>query len=322
LSLKKMFEHRQILKNDLKEVKDPWKKLIIQGKLAYYFFQRPIADFFLKKILKKRLKTDEVFKKIDRFLLNQGGTFKTYLYGTCEKFFPIKGSSILVPGIGYGKNLFQLAAFRPKTIVAFDLYEYQKEWDFLKEKIKKEFGSEVVFYKGSFESLPKELENSFDFIISDAVLEHVRDMPAFIKKSKKFLKKGGIFYASFGPIWYGPRGDHLVWGEEKMFDHVTLSEKEYWENFDKKFSVTGVDSTEPKFMVENKLFSYLRAEEYLEFFSQEGFEKIIFSAKISTRALSLFKKKPELHKLLDENNVPAFDRFCAGLYLLMKNERQ
>jgi len=308
--------HFKNLNNDFSEAKGLFAKFIISMKLFYYFFQRPPAHLFLKEKLKSEISKDPVFNKIDRLLLDEGGMFKNHAYKICDRFYSLRNSTILVPGVGYGKNLFQLAAFRPKLIVTFDLYEYKDEWDFVSQKIFKEFGVKVLFFKGDFESIPKIYENQFDFIIFDAVLEHVRDLSKFMDFSRKFLKRNGIFYASFGPIWYGPNGDHLNWGKDKLFGHLLLNEKEYQKKFNEVFNNSSInDSCEGHFLVKEKLFSHLKAREYLEICSKAGFQKLLFFAKISTLASSFLKKHPEINNLLDKKGFPQFDRFCSGFYL-------
>lgn len=313
--------HHKILERDFKERKNLFSRALILGKLTYYFFQRPIASFVLRKFLKKRLSKDKVFTQIDEFLLNNGGMFKRYVYKICDRFYPLKDSTILVPGIGYGKNLFQLASFQPKIIVAFDLYKYQGEWEFLSKKILEKFGVKVLFFEGDFNILPQNYLGFFDFIITDAVLEHVRNLSNFVRKSKNFLRDGGIFYASFGPLWYGPSGDHIYWGRERIFNHLILSKRAYEQNLEKRFSKSETDLMEGAFMVKSNFFSYLPSQKYFEILSQAGFKKLFSFANISTEAISLLKRKPEMDKLLNKKGVPHFDRYCGGLYLWMKLDK-
>jgi SAM-dependent methyltransferase len=313
-------EHIKILNNDYKEAFSLMKIIKISLKLSYYRFSRTAANFFIKKSLKEYLANDLVFNKIDRFLLNEGGMFKKYAYGLCNQLVKMEDAKILVPGVGYGRNIFQLAAFKPKFILAFDLYEYKEEWKYLSEKLNK-MGIEIIFIKGDFDNLPTKYQNSFDLIISDAVLEHVKNLPEFLKKSKSFLKKDGLFYASFGPIWYGPGGDHIDWGKGRKYDHLLLSEAEYQKQFQERFEnkqFCEIDSCEGKWMVEKKLFSYLKAEDYLKIFKAVGFRKNLLFAKISTEAFSLLKSDKNLWRKLNQINAPFFDRFCSGFYLWMK----
>lgn len=313
-------EHYKNLKNDFNEVKNLYTKSAIDIKLAYYCMQRPIASFFLSRILKERLANDKFFMQTDRFLLGDGGMFKTYVYKIHNRFKSLRDSHILVPGIGYGKNLFQLACFRPKMIVAFDLYEYPAEWQYLEKKIYQEFKVKVCFRKCDIHSLPQRYSDLFDSLICDAVLEHMDNLPEFIVASKQFLKKGAIFYSSLGPIWYGPYGDHIDGGKNRFFDHLILSREQYQKNFDQRFSYIKEDSTEAVFIVKNNLFSYFSTQEYLKCLQEAGFRKLLCFAKISTPAISLLSQNREICTLLDERKVPDFDRYCSGLYIWLKLE--
>jgi len=322
MSFNNYSEHIKILEHDLRQANSLYSKSLIDLKLLYYFFQRPIADFFLRRFLEKKLNHNQVLKEVDKFLFNEGGMFKNYVYKTCDKFYSLKNSIVLVPGAGYGKNLLQLAVFRPKTIFAFDLYNYDTEWQYVSKLAKKNFGVEIKFFQGDFDVVPKEFLGSFDFIISDAVLEHVKDLNNFAEFSYKFLKPGGIFYASYGPIWYGPGGDHIEWGRGKeMYDHLLLKEEEYKKRFSERFAklaLDNFDSCEGYWMAKEKLFSYLKAEEYLKILYAIGFKKLKTYAKISTGAIETLKKEKDLFKKLDKINAPLFDRFCSGFYLWMK----
>ena len=310
--------HFEILKSDMDESCALLAGLYINAKLFYYTFQRPVSHFFLKRYLVKHLNKETVFNSIDGFLLNEGGMFKKHVYKMCGNYGPLRDSIVCVPGIGYGKSLFQLAAFKPKRIVAFDLYEYPEEWKFIEKIIKDKFDVDVVFHKGSLCDIAEKYKDYFDFVITDEVLEHVCDLKSFADDIKSVLKNYGIFYAGFGPIWYGPNGDHIHLGKGRIYDHLLLPEEEYRENLDKRSKNIEQDSTEGVFIAKNKLLSFLPADSYIDMLSGAGFEKLCAFAKISTEAVSLLRKKPEMHVYLDNKNAPMFDRFCSGLYLWMR----
>lgn len=86
---------------------------------------------------------------------------------------------------------------------------------------------------------------SFDAIISIATMEHVLDVPAFLRECRRVLKPEGIFYTNFGPIWSScighhvcafagrkearfwkpgcnplPNFSHLVWTEDEMRNYL------------------------------------------------------------------------------------------------------
>lgn len=313
-------EHLRILEDDFSQSRFSRDSFIIRLKLIYYFFERPIANFFMKRKAGYFAGNDAVFGKFDLFLKNEGGMFKGYAYSLCNKMKPLKGATVLVPGGGYGRNFFQLAAYRPKKIVAFDLSGYKEEWDYLKRKIKDVFGTEVEFYKGDFDSIPSDYVGCFDWIISDAVLEHVKNLDAFLNSSNKFLKKDGFFYASFGPIWHGPGGDHIFVGKDNIFDHLIMPRPAYEERFKKMFSSIGNDSCEGSFLVRERLFSYLPASGYFSALSASGFKKIKAYAKISGESFSLFDRAPDIFRKLNEAQEPVFDRFCGGIYVWAEKE--
>src|SRR3989344_541362 len=315
-----MDQHQlEIIANDEREVRDPRRRLAVRAKLAWYALSRPFMSGALRRRLLKlepRLAEDPVFQHVNIFLNGDGGMFKEHVYKYCSRFIPIRGASVLVPGIGYGKNLLQLAAFRPKEIVAFDLYEYPEMWRFLAEKIQKEFGVPVTFYKGDFDAVPRDHAGSFDFVISDAVLEHVPDMPKFAAGSRDFLKPGGIFYASFGPLWYGPSGDHAEWGPDKIFDHILLSKEAYLKQLnDAPPEVACDDSCETLFMIRENLFSYLRGAQYLEYIEGNGLKIFDLRSKVSLRAMRLLAERKDIATELDTRQFPLFDRYSGGMYI-------
>ncbi|MFH1645999.1 MAG: class I SAM-dependent methyltransferase [Candidatus Omnitrophota bacterium] len=311
-------KHFDILDSDIFACNSLMKKSVVRAKLSLYGLQRYISDFIFRKSFSGRCLCEEEFNSINLFLLNQGGTFKQYIYGICNRFCKIRGANVLVPGIGYGRNLAYLAAFKPSRIVCFDIFDYPEEWAYMKNEIYRSFGVEVDFYKGDFKSLPANCEESFDLIVTDAVLEHVKDMPLFIDFSRKYLKDRGLFYASFGPIWYGPGGDHLSWGREGLFDHLLLPEEEYINRIRVRCADPEPDSADGAFIAKNSLYSYLSVKDYLGAFVSSDFEKLLAYAKISTEAISYLRKRPSVVELLNEKGVPLFDRFCSGIALWMR----
>lgn len=308
-----------LIANDEAEVRDPFRTSSIKAKLAWYAASRPIMHSFLRRKLLElspRLAEDPVFNRVNLFLNGDGGMFKEYAYGLSNRMAPIRGSRVLVPGIGYARNLLQLAAFKPKEIVAFDLYEYSEIWEMMTKKLRDEFGVQITFYKGDFDVLPRENLGKFDHVISDAVLEHVPDMPGFAAGSRDFLKEDGIFYASFGPLWYGPCGDHASWGEDKLFDHILLSKEEYDKQLkENPTDIDDRDSCDTGFLIKEGLFSYLHAKQYLDEMDKAGFDIVDLYSKIQPLSLRLFRQHPEIAAALDARDEPSFDRFSGGLYI-------
>lgn len=307
-------ENKKVLKVDLAEAQFSKTYLFIKLKLMYYFFQRIFWSFFLRWSIGANIPLQ--FKDL-KILRGEGGMFKSWVYFLCHKKKTITGSYVLVPGVGFGHCIFQLAMFRPKKIVAFDVYEYKEEWEYLTKICKEKFGVEASFFKGNFEEMFT--NDSFDWIISDAVLEHVKDLDYFLGSSWKFLKEDGCFFASFGPIWYGPGGDHLDWGsEESLWDHLILAPAEYEKRFKKKKQRATQGTLIGDFLFQGRLFSYLRATEYFEKFKKNRLQFDSGFIKINVTALKILKKNKSLLKLLDAREVPQFDRFVDGFLVWLK----
>ncbi|MEK7608642.1 MAG: class I SAM-dependent methyltransferase [Patescibacteria group bacterium] len=305
-----------IFDHDLDEAQGWGVRAIIRLKLFYYLFSRIRQNRTLREELRPALGENGIARKIDLFLRDDGGMFKHYAYGRIQGRRSLRGARVLVPGVGYGRNLAQLAAFRPKEIVAFDFYEYPEDWEYLKKSLGERFGVNITFLTGDFDVVPESYRGSFDAIVSDAVLEHVPDLPKFMSYSELFLKEGGVFFASFGPIWYGPSGDHVEWGPDNLFDHLLLSRAAYAKQVAARIAVAEHDSCDPGFMGQEELFSYLAVDTYLnELLRRPSFEKMCIAAKISSKAVALFRRHPNFHRTLDEANIPLFDRFCSGFYV-------
>jgi len=313
-----MSDHKKILEEDLKEATSFKEKIKVHIKVVVHAAITFFWNLYVENKKKEWWGNNKITEKTDSFLRNEGGMFKTRVYKICSQVQPIRNSRILVPGAGYGHNILQLARLKPKEIICLDLYKYPEEWDFIKKEAKKLFNVNVFFLRGNMPDILEEYKSAFDWIISDAVLEHVRDMDEFMQSSNILLKDGGMFYASFGPLWYGPGGDHLSWKERGLFFHVTADQEEYEEEFNKNFNDILEDSCDGKFLVQEKLFSYLKSNEYFNSFHKNGFEGVKLFSKISTRAIKEIKKYPDVENKLNFKNIPRLDRYCSGFYVWMK----
>jgi SAM-dependent methyltransferase len=307
-------QNLEVLQRDFEESVVSAKYFLTRAKLVYYIFARVLYNQILKARLRNKIPTG--FPAI-KFLNREGGMFKSWVYFICNKKHAIKNSDILIPGAGFGHCIFQLAAFHPRRIVAFDVYEYTEEWNFVTNKCKAEFGVEVIFKKGGFEVVDD--AESFDWIISDAVLEHVKDLDRFMNDSYKHLKVNGWFYASFGPIWFGPGGDHVDWGSiESSWDHLIIETDKYEKRFNERGAQAKRGTLQGDFLFHGKLFSYLKAEQYFDIFKKYNFNTQINLMKVNFEALEYLEENNEINKKLDGAGTPPLDRFVDGFLVWLK----
>jgi SAM-dependent methyltransferase len=309
--------HLKDFEKDKKETQDFWRRI---SKYFFediiHFFRNPLGEFIFRKIIyPKEYKED--LKKIDCFVWNNGGVRIINQYGKLNRTFNLQNKTILIQGCGFGKNLIQLISFKPKKIVCFDLYPYKDEWNYLKKYANK-LGVELIFYVDDMKKIDKEYPNYFDLAISDAVFEHVVNLGLFLKRTNNVLKKKGILYAGFGPLWYGPCGDHVDWGGKRFYNHLILSKKDYRKNINRRLKK--LDKLDDFALFNESHFSYLKVREYLTTLEREGFNKIKILAKINFRAaFFLFNNKKEMEKL-EKHSAPLFDRYCSGLYVWMRKK--
>lgn len=309
-------KRREDLLRDLYEVSFPGR-YVVRGKLFLYSFLRPLRSFFIARFLESRVKEDSLHF-FDRFLWGEGGFYRTYAYALSSRYRKLRGSRVLVPGAGYGGNILQLASFRPQEIVAFDPVSFPEEWALVADEAKRRFGVPVRFLAAAFDDLPREL-GMFDAVFSDAVLMYVKNPDDFVKVAHAFLKPGGLFYASIGFPWFGPRGDTLPWRGSDIYNHVLLDSQTYH-----KRAESLVESIPPSSrdyfasLIREDSFSRFRVEDYLSSLRLAQFKKELAFVHVDPDAVSLLKSDDAVAKALDQRSVPRLDRYARGVEVWMR----
>jgi SAM-dependent methyltransferase len=69
-------------------------------------------------------------------------------------------------------------------------------------------------------NLPNWFNDAFDIVISFATLEHVLDVPSFLRNILSSLKPGGVFVTRFGPLWSCYNGHHSWVSNSLNFNNV------------------------------------------------------------------------------------------------------
>lgn len=138
-------------------------------------------------------------------------------------------------------------------------------------------------FNGDATKLPYSFHQRFDAVISLAALEHVLDVPSFLFAVVNSLKKGGIFFTQFGPLWNCYNGHHAWVSPDIHFNnnhhignwgHLLLTPVELFDKliksgFSSKISAEAIFQiyTSPRI---NRYF----AEDFLHFFSRAGFSAV------------------------------------------------
>ena len=184
----------------------------------------------------------------------------------------IKGKKILCIGCGNGFELLSWLKFKPSYIKAIDIFNYSNSWNKVNKFIlENNFRTKIAFSQKNV--LDLEINEKFDFIVSDAVFEHLKQFEKVISHSTKLLNDDGVIYASYGPLWYAYGGDHFS-GRDKIengFNHLVLDEKEYFNYFNKNVGNMDYEIKHKGsggLFVKEKLFSKIKGNEYMSIFKK------------------------------------------------------
>lgn len=107
--------------------------------------------------------------------------------------------------------------------------EFQK---LLKEKCERN-GYKLDLAKIEFHTMDAQdlayQENRFDLIFSLNAIEHIPSPLIAIKEIWRVLKPGGMFYASFDPIWSADSGSHFMHYTKEPWLHLIVDDNSYCE---------------------------------------------------------------------------------------------
>jgi SAM-dependent methyltransferase len=157
----------------------------------------------------------------------------------------------------------------------------------------------VEFRVAPIEDVSFLASNSVDFIASDAVYEHCRNLPAVMAESSRILKPGGCIYASYGPLYFCAGGDHFSGrgGLETCFNHLLL-EPEAYQHYLEAQRQEIEDFQGGARYIELKLFSYLTTGQYIKIFQNAYFVVKELIIEISPEALQFKRAYPDKFALI------------------------
>ena len=239
---------------------------------------RDIYDKFLRKPF-YYLRYKDLFKnqnyKIDLVLPGKGFSHKSRR-NRLNAMKKIKGKKILNIGCGNAFDYHYWFKFKPEKIVGIDVLNYKKSWEKVSNYIKKKNIETVIeFYKSDFVDF--QYNEKFDFIVSDAVFEHCKDLRSVVKNCFKILKDDGIMYASYGgPMWFTYAGDHFS-GRDNVkngYNHLLLEKNDYKKYVDNNIGTFDFELNQGGgggILVKSNLFSKLTANQYFEIFHENNF---------------------------------------------------
>ena len=111
------------------------------------------------------------------------------------------------------------------------------------------------------------LDEEFDLIITNEVLEHVVDLAGCLSSLHDRLKPGGRLYAGWGPLWFSPTGGHQLTVKVRGLPVP-------WSHLVKPLGAAYVRATERRSEAAPVYwsFNYLRPKEYERLFAESPLE--------------------------------------------------
>ena len=208
-------------------------------------------------------------------------------------------ATILVQGTGAGCDALAWAEMKPRRVIATDHYAFDESWEQIAAECRDRLGVTLEFRQAALEDHRFLGSSSIDFCASAAVLEHCRDLQSVLAESMRLLRPGGSFYAAYGPLWYGPGGDHFFGrdGLESIYNHLGLDEGAYGA-YVKAHLRPREDFQSGGRYVELDLFSGFATRGYLAAFEEAEFIRDGLVVELSPDALSYRKRFPEPRRAL------------------------
>lgn len=272
-----------------------WERLKRPLRQALYPAYGSIVDVWIRHKGYSRLGLDADF-----WLWGQRGNDYEALRRRVNLIFPIRGKRVLIAGCGTGRDVVSWLEYTPRFLTGVDYFIYERAWQALRRNAQRRYpGTGLAFRQADLARMSDIPDESIDLIGSDAVFEHLQNLPAVLDEFHRVLRPGGIVYATFGPLWYCWGGDHFSGSADILegYNHLLLEPEAYKAYLDKAGPHTHSEH-DGRTWVEHDLFSYLRPAEYLAAMDSAGFERRQVDAIIEPRAIRCFAQFPEVRERL------------------------
>jgi SAM-dependent methyltransferase len=224
-------------------------------------------------------------------------------------------ATVLVQGTGTGWDAASWAMLRPRKVIATDLFPFDESWEEIARHCRDALGVTVEFRAAPLEDHGFLADAAVDLCASDAVFEHCTDIAAVLAETRRLLRSGGTVYATYGPIWFAPGGDHFSGrdGLASVYNHVALDEAAYRAYFDAQRRAEESFQSGGRY-VELDLFSKLTTREYLAAFGAAGLVRDALIVELSPDALAFRKAWPDRLDAVLARNAPR----CTADDLIVK----
>ena len=262
----------------------------------------PIYNAINHQFLARRFATTDF--KPDLWLWGQRGNDYERHRARVASFLPLQGRDVLVAGCGTARDIESWVRLEPRRVVGIDWFSYARAWGLWQHRYQQIAPKvEVHFAQADLAHMSDIPDASFNVISSDAVFEHLKNLPVVLAEFHRILMPGGVLYATFGPLWYGYGGDHVSGydGLTSGYNHLITSGAEYLRYLE---AMGGHVHSEHdgRTWIEHDLFSRLTPRQYLNCLEKAGFKRLFMSAIVDPLAISCLA-----HPEFDKTRIAQFD---------------
>ena len=275
------------------------------GEVAKRLIRRiiyPLYNIINHWFLSQRYSSKEF--KPDLWLWGQRGNDYERHRRRVSGYLPIKKRDILVAGCGTARDIESWVKLEPRRVIGIDWFSYERAWSKWKQRFEELVPSvEVNFAQADLSHMTLFPDASFDLVSSDAVFEHLKNLPDVLSEFHRVLRPGGLVYATFGPLWFSWGGDHVS-GYDVVtsgFNHLVLEHEAYLRYLDNMGEHTHSEH-DGRTWIKHDLFSRLKPREYLRCLEAAGFERLFVGAIIEPNMVACLGDPS-----LQENLLNRFD---------------
>lgn len=282
-------------------------------------FVYPVYNALIHSFLARRYSTADF--QPDLWLWGQRGHDYERHRRRVARFMHIPGSRIMVAGCGTARDLESWVNFQPQRIVGVDLFSYERAWSLWKQRFGKIAPNvEVSFMQADLARLRGIPDASFDVVSSDAVFEHLKNLPEVLEEFHRILRVGGVLYAAFGPLWFGWGGDHVSGYDAPTsgYNHLIL-EGDAYQRYLEDLGEYIHSEHDGRTWIKHDLFSRLKPREYLEYLEMAGFERLFVSAIIDPNTCVCLKNSNLHERLLSQFDL--LDIQVSGMSIIFQKNK-
>jgi len=292
----------------------------IKRKLA-----RALGPYYLQH-QKARIKKVKLKTSFSYDMASWGERFSTdsSLAILLKKLFVNPSHRILINGCntGHGEDVQFWLQQGFRRVDGVDLYSFEKEWPIVSHALGRHYKATLAFSQAAIEAMPYP-NNTFDLLVSNAILEHIHNVEAALQETSRVLKPEGIAWHAFGPLYFSYAGDHCIssYGFDHGYDHLLLNETDYRKRVSNRSFYDTQPDPQNNFWAMTDQFSFLRPGEYISLL-EKYFKIEHLLIKISLEGLQFEERFVDRWNQLKMAGLSEEDLLISGMLVILRKKRE